>query len=218
MESKILRYPGVDVTVTYDVKRCIHAAACVKGSPDVFNPDRKPWVDPDLASAEKVSEVVMHCPTGALKFDRHDDDVEEPVPDTNTMKIAPDGPLYVRGNITLKSAEGDVLLEDTRIALCRCGASNNKPLCDGSHTRAGFVDPGEMPDPKLKPLEDANGPTTLTVLMAHNGPMLLDGPVHIASADGAVGVEGGKGALCRCGSSSNKPFCDGTHKTIGFEA
>ena len=127
MQEKILQYPGVEVSVKYDLKRCIHAAECVKGLPGVFDPDKKPWIDPDQAGAEDVAEVVMRCPTGALKFIPHEGD-EEVVPDLNTVVIDPDGPLYIRGNLQIKNTDGELVLEDTRVALCRCGASRNKPL------------------------------------------------------------------------------------------
>ena len=216
MESKVIRYPGVDVTISYDLKRCIHAAECVKGLPAVFDPDRKPWVDADQAPAEQVVEVIHRCPTGALTYARHDGGTEEAADETNSVAIVTDGPLYARGSITIKSAEGEVISEETRIALCRCGASKNKPICDGSHTKAAFADEGAIQEVKMKPIEDANT-DALTIVLAKNGPLLLEGPVTVRSADEATEANGSKAALCRCGASNNKPFCDGTHKSIGFE-
>ena len=217
MESKVIRYPGVDVTVSYDLKRCIHAAECVKGAPEVFNPDKKPWVDADQASADKVVEVIKKCPTGALTFTRHDGGAEEEAEASNSVHVDANGPLYLRGNITLKSSEGEVISSEKRVALCRCGASKNKPLCDGMHSKAGFEDSGPLKEVKMKPLEDAKG-TELTIVLATNGPLLLEGPVVVHSADQSMEAGGSKAALCRCGASSNKPFCDGTHKQIGFVA
>ena len=217
MKSKILNYPGESVSVAYDLKRCIHAAECVKGLPAVFNPDKKPWIDPAGASPDSIAEVIVKCPTGALKFDRHDGgEVEEP-PSLNSVEIVKDGPLYARGTLSIQSSDGTVVLEDTRVALCRCGASKNKPLCDGSHSDAGFADPGAIQESKLKTV-DSEDTSKLTIVLAKNGPLLLDGPVQILGTQNEEAVEGTKGALCRCGASSNKPFCDGTHKSIGFEA
>lgn len=216
MDEKIYKYPGVDVTVTYDLKRCIHAAACVKGSPAVFDPNKKPWIDPDQADAAQVTEVIMKCPTGALKFVPHEGEAEA-VPAENTVSIDPDGPLYARGNIQIKTSDGTVVLEDTRVALCRCGASRNKPICDGSHTKAGFVDPGNIGEPKMREGEPGEN-NMLTIVLANNGPLLFEGALNISSATKEQSVEGVKGALCRCGASANKPFCDGAHKAIGFES
>lgn len=215
MEEKILRYPGVDITVTYSLKRCIHAAECVKGLPLVFDANRKPWVDPDQASAEEVAEVIGRCPTGALKYVRHDDGPVEAKPSKNSVRVEASGPLYVYGAVTVKNAEGETVLEDTRIAFCRCGASKNKPFCDGSHTPAGFEDPGVLGEPKLKPVEGNEEPG-MTVVLAANGPLLCDGVMEIAGTEDGSSQVGRKAALCRCGASSNKPYCDGTHKTIGF--
>jgi uncharacterized Fe-S cluster protein YjdI len=49
-----------------------------------------------------------------------------------------------------------------------------------------------------------------------DGPLLISGGVRIVDAHGTVLYEGEKAALCRCGGSANKPFCDGTHKANGF--
>ena len=217
MESKVVTYPGVDVTVKYDLKRCIHAAACVKGAPHVFDIKKKPWVDPDQGEANELIEVIHQCPTGALTYARHDGGAEEPTPSTNTVDVVADGPVYLRGDITILSADGELISKETRVALCRCGASQNKPLCDGNHSKAEFADSGAIREIKMKPIADAEV-TSLTIKLAGNGPLLLEGPVTVNSADGAVSAGGSKAALCRCGASSNKPFCDGTHKAIGFEA
>lgn len=218
MESKVISYPGVDVTVKFDLKRCIHAAECVKGAPRVFNVDKKPWIDPDQAEVAELVEVIHRCPSGALTYVRHDGGAEEATPAVNTVDVVENGPVYLRGDITLFSAEGELVSKEKRVALCRCGESKNKPLCDGAHTKAGFTDPGAIKEVKMKPVEDAGDMTSLTIKLAGNGPLLLEGPVTVTSADNSVSADGSKAALCRCGASSNKPFCDGTHKKIGFEA
>jgi uncharacterized Fe-S cluster protein YjdI len=57
----------------------------------------------------------------------------------------------------------------------------------------------------------------LEIRASAGGPLLLTGGVRILDAGGNVVFEGEKAALCRCGQSANKPFCDGTHRTIGFD-
>lgn len=217
IEEKIIRYKGKDLTVSYDVKRCIHAAECVKGASAVFDPARKPWVDVDQAPAEVVAAVVARCPSGALKA-VYEDGIRETPGATNTAVVDPDGPLYVQGDVVIKDKDGQVVLRDTRVALCRCGASQNKPLCDGSHSKAGFEDEGALSESRLKVIEGipADGPLTLT--MANNGPLLIEGPIEVFDAGRDESASGTKGALCRCGASLHKPYCDGTHKSIGFEA
>ncbi|MEO5928795.1 MAG: CDGSH iron-sulfur domain-containing protein [Candidatus Kapaibacterium sp.] len=126
------------IVVIYDQRRCIHVANCVHGAPDVFNPEARPWIQPEHAAADRIAEVVMTCPTGALHFERLDGGAPEPVPEENTIMVAADGPLFVRGAIEVIGEDGQVLLKDTRVALCRCGGSGNKPFCDGSHKKNGF--------------------------------------------------------------------------------
>ena len=138
MNEDVHEYTGGDIDVTWDQARCIHAAECVRGLPAVFDTERRPWVAPDEAAAAAVADVVVRCPTGALHFERHDGGPAETVPDTNTVTLATDGPLYLHGDLELKNADGDTRLRDTRVALCRCGASANKPFCDGTHASVGF--------------------------------------------------------------------------------
>jgi CDGSH-type Zn-finger protein/uncharacterized Fe-S cluster protein YjdI len=211
MKSKLLEYKGDQITVTYDLARCIHAATCVKRLPAVFDVNKKPWIQPDNASADDVAAVVERCPSGAL----HSSRAEAP-PTESKVRIAADGPIYVDAKAKLKTLAGEVLLEDTRLALCRCGQSKNKPLCDNAHIDAKFADPGSLGSPAGDG-QDAEIEGELVIAAAPNGPLLLDGGCEIRGADGAV-HRSKKAALCRCGLSSNKPYCDGSHATGGFKA
>ena len=212
MAEHVKFYEGDDITVTYGVRRCIHAAECVHGLGAVFNPQNRPWVDPDRASADELAEVIHRCPTGALHYRRKDGGAEESTPTTNTVTIDPDGPLFVKGDLAVTMPDGSAHT-DTRVALCRCGASKNKPFCDNSHLKAEFKDPATFQDVKIKPDPDGTS-GVLKVQPARNGPLLLQGPLDLISTDASV--HGIQAALCRCGGSANKPFCDGTHNTIGF--
>lgn len=127
-------YTGPGITVYYDKKRCIHFKACVRGLPAVFDTERKPWIKPDEASLAKLVEVVRRCPTGALHYVL-DKGPPEP-PDAPSVEPRTNGPLFVRGDLTLVTPRG--VLRDTRAALCRCGASQNKPFCDDSHDECEF--------------------------------------------------------------------------------
>jgi CDGSH-type Zn-finger protein len=86
----------------------------------------------------------MRCSTGALHFERLDGGPQEAVPEETTITERPNGPLYVRGRLKIRRQDGSVR-EETRVALCRCGQSANKPFCDGTHRRIGFrtVPPSE---------------------------------------------------------------------------
>ena len=212
MADRVRAYEGEDITVTYSLRRCIHAEECVHGLPGVFDPERRPWIDPNQAAADDLAEVVLRCPTGALHFTRKDGGPEERPPDTNTITVDPDGPLYLHGALEVKLADGS-MHADTRVALCRCGATKNKPFCDNSHKTIGFKDPGRFQEVKARPpKDDAGGP--LKVQPARNGPLLVQGPLELVGSEESV--RGRQAALCRCGGSANKPFCDGTHNKIGF--
>lgn len=209
MKSKIHTYSGRGVTLTFDSARCIHAGRCVKGLPAVFDIEAKSWVQPDNAAAEEVRATVAQCPSGALAVQP----AGEPSPE-NIVELQADGPLYVRGRICLKTLGGETLLEDDRMALCRCGQSQNKPLCDNAHQESGFQAPESLG--KLA-ADGGDGPEgALTIAAAPNGPLLLDGPAEIRGGGASVRVR--KAALCRCGMSGNKPYCDGSHATGGFKA
>jgi CDGSH-type Zn-finger protein/uncharacterized Fe-S cluster protein YjdI len=215
--SKVREYEGRDILVHFDLKRCIHAEECVNGLPDVFAREARPWVKPDGATADDIAEVILRCPTGALKYERKDGGPSEPLPKANTIAVEPDGPLYVNGQVELMRSDGSRHLEDTRVALCRCGASKNKPLCDGHHEDAGFADSGQLGAITERSADFELG-GKLTITPAHNGPFLLQGTAEIEGSDGRTSYHDSKAALCRCGGSNKKPFCDGTHKKIGFMA
>jgi CDGSH-type Zn-finger protein len=164
-----------------------------------------------------VADVITRCPTGALHFERHDGGSPERAPDTNTVTLIADGPLYVHADVELRAADGDSLLHDTRVALCRCGASENKPLCDGSHTDVEFVAPGTL-DPTCS--NDGPDPASgeLTVTDSRDGPLLFEGSFELRGADAGTTRRRSDDALCRGGASENKPFCDGSHASVGFSS
>ena len=229
MKSRARHYRGKEASVTFDTHRCIHAEVCVRGLPQVFDVSRRPWILPDGGDPKRLERVVLGCPTGALRMAPGTDERVEAGPEAaatilpetprnkNSLSVVPDGPLYARGNLEIEAAAGAEILRDTRAAFCRCGASENKPLCDQSHARVGFrgeaaVTPRAGPTPpvseEMAPIRFAPQP---------NGPLLFRGPLTIAGRGGAR-VTLDRGALCRCGRSKDKPFCDGSHRDAGFTA
>jgi len=217
MKEKILTYKGEKIKVTYDVNRCIHSAECTNGLPSVFNTERKPWVQPDNDSADNVAAVIHRCPTGALQYERLDGKENETPPKQNKISLEKNGPVYIYGDIQIQNSDSNVILEDTRFALCRCGASNNKPACDNSHKEIEFnaSDKSNLTNfPDIG--NDPHG--TLILKLMENGPVLVDGTYNIQEDSNRFKESNKNMALCRCGASSNKPFCDGSHKEIGFES
>jgi uncharacterized Fe-S cluster protein YjdI/CDGSH-type Zn-finger protein len=138
MSERGRKYIAEGIVVFYQPRLCIHAAECVRGLGQVFDTQKKPWIQPEHAGVEELVEVIQRCPSGALQFERLDGGEAEAVPQFVSADLMPNGPLYVRGPMVFKNEQGEVVLESTRAALCRCGASKNKPFCDNSHLEVGF--------------------------------------------------------------------------------
>ncbi len=131
-------YRNERVAVHWNPSRCVHSERCMRGLPQVFQPDARPWVQVDAATADEIAAVVARCPSGALHVERLDDGVSEEPGAPTIIEPQPNGPLYISGSVRILNANGGVIREDTRVALCRCGHSRNKPFCDGSHETSGF--------------------------------------------------------------------------------
>jgi CDGSH-type Zn-finger protein/uncharacterized Fe-S cluster protein YjdI len=207
-------YRSERISVSFDVQRCIHAEECVRGLPEVFDREKHPWIQPDRAEPDAITTVVLRCPSGALLFER-EDGVRETPQEENVIAIAENGPLYARGDIEITSPEGDTLFLETRVALCRCGSSQNKPFCDNTHKEIGFRHEGSLGVNRLSSRGATSG-RVLRVVPTTNGPYRLRGEVEIRDATGRSAYRGTKALLCRCGRSENKPFCDGSHAQTGW--
>jgi len=141
------RYETDELTVLWDSSRCIHVAACIGSLPSVFDPNERPWVRPENASAEEVMRTIRRCPTGALRYERKDGGAPETGrPETSIIPV-PNGPLVLRGRLEVVTFEGETVTRETRLSLCRCGHSANAPFCDNSHVTARWEshDPGPAP-------------------------------------------------------------------------
>lgn len=208
------RAPGV--SVTWSRRRCIHVAACVMNLPRVFEPGRRPWVEATLAPPETIARVVGHCPTGALHCTL-EDGAAEAAPAENTVSLSRNGPTYAHGAIEVRDETGALKLVDTRVAICRCGRSSNKPLCDGTHLVAGFHDAGSLGDGSTV-TDTGAADRTLRIQPQRDGPLVIEGPFSLTSADRRAIVSGTRVRLCRCGQSRAKPFCDGSHQRAEFRS
>jgi CDGSH-type Zn-finger protein/uncharacterized Fe-S cluster protein YjdI len=210
MSNKPEEYTGKTVSIRFDGGRCIHSRNCVLGLPSVFQANaRGPWITPDNGSVEDLIAAARSCPSGAITYERHDGGAAEQAPDVNVIRVLENGPLAVRADIHIQGQE-----PRTRATLCRCGKSNNKPFCDGTHRETDFTATGEPAAEESEPLEARNG--TLEITPFPNGPLGLSGPVEICSGTGRTLNRVTKTALCRCGNSKHKPFCDGSHRVVGF--
>ncbi len=142
MEHITKHYTKGDITVVWKPEQCIHSTVCWKGLKDVFDPKKRPWVNMEGADAEQIAEQVSRCPSGALSYVMNKQETTDNTEiDTNTaVEVMKNGPLMVYGNIEVKDSAGNKVKKTNVTAFCRCGASSNKPFCDGSHIKIGFRD------------------------------------------------------------------------------
>lgn len=130
-ETKV--YENDEIRVLWNASRCIHVATCLNALPEVFDVHSRPWIDVGGAGAEQIAEAVRLCPTGALRYEGKGALPEEQPDEPTTVQLRPNGPLYMRGQVRIVDPAGRVIAEESRVALCRCGRSQNKPFCDNSH-------------------------------------------------------------------------------------
>jgi CDGSH-type Zn-finger protein/uncharacterized Fe-S cluster protein YjdI len=202
---------GTSLDILYSGRLCIHSRHCVLDAPQVFLANTPgEWIFPDTSSVEDLVHVAHSCPSGAIRYRRHDGGAEETAPRVNTISVRENGPLAVNAAIELKAAVG------FRATLCRCGKSNNKPFCDGSHVAAGFVASGEPATVNADPLPQRDG--KLAIRPQANGPLVIEGNLELCAGTGRTVLRTTQTRLCRCGQSANKPFCDGSHARVGFRA
>ena len=210
VDGAIERIEGRALTLLFEAKRCIHARHCVLGQPAVFKANVEgPWIDPDATSTEALVTVAHMCPSGAIRYTRKDGGEEEQPPLVNLVQIRENGPLGLRGALTV-----DGITIGMRATLCRCGASHNKPYCDGSHHDIAFAASGEPETRASEPLEVRNG--TVDIRPQKDGPLVVRGNLEICTGTGRTIDRLQSARLCRCGHSADKPFCDGSHARVGF--
>lgn len=218
MKEKIYPYSTNEIKVTWDKERCIHAEECVHGLPNVFDPKKRPWIQPEHATVAELTEVITRCPTGALKYEFKFGNKSEQPPEQNVIAIEKDGPIYIHGEVIIVDMDENVILKDTRVAMCRCGQSKNKPLCDNSHIKANFKADTSYNAERLR-TEPVNGKGgELSIKLFDNAPFLVQGNYDLVGEETGRETCSKKMSFCRCGGSSSKPFCDGTHKKIGFDS
>jgi CDGSH-type Zn-finger protein/uncharacterized Fe-S cluster protein YjdI len=207
---------GKEATIHFDAAKCIHSRSCVLSHPDVFVPNVVgEWIHPDAQPVDELIRIGQNCPSGAITVLRNSAgapaDSNGP-PIVNTVRVRENGPLAVEAQLQILGQAQT----SPRATLCRCGQSKTKPFCDGSHGAAGFVATGEPATANFEALAVRNGP--LDVQPLPNGPLRVVGNLEVVSGTGRTCNKVGETYLCRCGQSKNKPYCDGSHKSVGFEA
>ncbi|MET1258204.1 (4Fe-4S)-binding protein [Flagellimonas sp. DF-77] len=139
MEKEIVKeYTTDGLTVIWKPKKCIHAEICVKTLPEVYDPNGKPWIQPEHASVDALKAQIDKCPSGALTY-RVDGETATVDTHETSCTVVANGPLLVSGTLQVTLADGSTETKKRSTAFCRCGASENKPYCDGTHNKIGFV-------------------------------------------------------------------------------
>ncbi|MEU0579796.1 (4Fe-4S)-binding protein [Streptomyces griseoincarnatus] len=126
-ESRQKAYQTESITVTFEAGRCLHAAECVRGLPEVFDPAKRPWIQPDNAAADRLAETVRRCPSGALTYELENGGTEIPDRPT-TITRSSSGQLTVRGELSVNTPQDS--RQETRAVLCGCAQSRRLPYCD----------------------------------------------------------------------------------------
>lgn len=203
------KHSAKEGTLYFDGKKCIHSRGCVLKRPDVFVPNVEgEWIHPESADDGELQALAENCPSGAIRYESNTKALLKPL--VNTVHIRENGPYSLNADIQYADANAQ------RMTLCRCGASKNKPFCDGSHATENFTATGEPATIESEALDSRNGPLKLEPTT--NGPLHLSGNLEICAGTGRTVNRVTETYLCRCGHSSNKPFCDGTHAKIGFKS
>ncbi|OFX72066.1 MAG: hypothetical protein A2X12_02360 [Bacteroidetes bacterium GWE2_29_8] len=148
MRSVIKKYTNGEITVFWKSVFCIHSGECFTNLPKVFKPSESPWIDMLAASTEDIMRVVDLCPTDALSY-KHNKDLEDkhdsssPISITNKpveIKISKNGPIVIDGDVNIYDSNGNLIKQTNKTFLCRCGATNTSPFCDGTHIKTHFTD------------------------------------------------------------------------------
>jgi len=203
-------YRGQKIVIRNNGHRCIHSRYCVLNLNSVFVPNADgPWIKPDEAAREAVIAVVEKCPSGALSYEPVGNMAPEQPPTVNTARVWENGPLVFHAELDIAGDRSSY-----RATLCRCGKSFHKPYCDGMHRKSGFKATGEPSSESSEPLSVRN--KMLKVTPTKDGPLHVEGALEVCSASGRTITRTTETWLCRCGHSNNKPFCDDSHKRVGF--
>jgi CDGSH-type Zn-finger protein len=133
-------YAGKKITILDNRSICAHAGVCTEELKEVFRQHDSPWIVPDAGEEEALIAIIEKCPSGALGYAIGV--VEPEAPKRPPMVTVTDhGPYAVTGGVELAGVRFGQGASTEHYTLCRCGASQNKPFCDGSHWEVKFRDP-----------------------------------------------------------------------------
>ncbi len=138
MKDITKNYKTEDITIVWKPDMCIHSRICWTNLSNVFNPSERPWIKPENATTEQLIHQINQCPSGALSYFSNKEEPKQVIAGESIVEVAENGPLLVYGNLMVKGKDGQVEQKSKVTAFCRCGASGNKPYCDGTHKKIDF--------------------------------------------------------------------------------
>lgn len=142
VKDKRKTYAGKKIIIHDNRKICSHAAECVNNLPSVFKFDATPWIDPEAATLEESINTIRKCPSGALSYSIDGVEYKDQNERKPMVTVSKEGPYIITGGVELIGDNlqfGDGASKE-HYTLCRCGASRNKPFCDGMHRVINFKD------------------------------------------------------------------------------
>ena len=131
-------YKNGELTIVWEPGKCIHSAECVNALPQVYKPNEKPWIQAENASIEELQAQIKKCPSGALTYYMAGEEQKETDSSKINVEVLENGPLLVYGTLSVTDQKGGTEVKNKTTAFCRCGASSNKPYCDGAHRKIDF--------------------------------------------------------------------------------
>lgn len=137
-KKKTKEYSNGELTIVWEPAICSHSEVCISCLPEVYNPYGKPWITIEKASTEQLKEQLDKCPSGALSYYMNADGNKTEGEEATKINVMPNGPLVVTGTIEVTDGNGIIEIRNKKTSFCRCGASSNKPYCDGSHKKIAF--------------------------------------------------------------------------------
>jgi CDGSH-type Zn-finger protein len=137
-EEPVSEFAGKEITVVDDFSLCAHAGECVNGAPETFFTKEagRRVSHPDATPADQVIATIRRCPSGSLLYKLAGKRVDDFFTETD-VRAEKDGPYHVHRAKLVGDARPAT---EDHYTLCRCGASLNKPFCDGTHAKVGFSD------------------------------------------------------------------------------
>jgi uncharacterized Fe-S cluster protein YjdI len=138
MEEIIKKYFSDEITIIWKPEICTQSAVCCNGLPEVFNTANRPWIRANATTPEKIIAQIEQCPSGALSYVLNQNFKEDDPECICTVEITQNGPILIHGKALIKKWDGSEDQKTKITALCRCGASNKKPYCDGTHRKMDF--------------------------------------------------------------------------------